>query len=443
MVNAFPEISRFKHELSNLDQHVLIGKHNYAIIYSPKGIPLDEKSVEQISELLSCRAYEDSSIRIMPDYHYGEECVIGTTMKVGKFVNPNHVGVDIGCGILTRLLPIIPIGINYESEKFLAEIDAVIKNQIPSGLIHHEETSSFYAEERKQIAEDLAGKFQHRFGMTDEDLVTYIKNQLGTLGGGNHFIEVGKSGYGGYYLSIHTGSRNLGYRTAKHYSKLCQPSNSFENEIEEKRRKLIRELKDQNRATDIPMELKKFNQSQGKALPVLVRETSQYDYYMADMKTCQEFAKKNRAMIADIIFKAFNIPVVESVDIDTPHNYINFDDMILRKGAIAAHKGEVVVIPMNMRDGIIVGTGKSNMAWNCSAPHGAGRVFSRAQAKKTFSMKDFRESMQGIYSTTVNKETLDECPMAYKDSDLVRDAISSTVEIIDVIRPIYNFKASQ
>ena len=395
---------------------------------------IEQKALDQINLLLEQEAFKDCKIRIMPDVHAGAGCVIGFTGNLGDKVIPNIVGVDIGCGMLCVELGKIDID--------LAALDDFIINNIPSGFEVHKA--------RKEKFEKLKDLKCFR-ELRD---TKRLKRSIGTLGGGNHFIEIDVDDEDNKYLVIHTGSRNLGKQVAEYYQELAkQILNYNKQEFFIERDKLIQEYKEQGRKQDIEKALvelrKKYQENCNKIPKDLAYLESQYrDDYLHDMRICQEFAFNNRLEIgASILVHLFsNIKVRDRESLnyfETVHNYISFEDNIVRKGAISAKKGEKVLIPINMRDGCIIGIGKGNDDWNCSAPHGAGRIMSRMEAKETLKMEEFKKEMDGIYTTSVCEETIDEAPMVYKPMQEIIDNIKDTVEIVKIIKPIYNFKAKE
>lgn len=398
----------------------LIGKCGNAKIFTDL---VEQKALDQISTLLDQDFISGSKIRIMPDVHAGAGCTIGTTMTIKDKCCPNLVGVDIGCGMRV---------IAFEKENLdLKELDRVIRECVPSGFnIHdseHRWAESTHLEELKCY--------------THVD-IERAKRSLGTLGGGNHFIEVDKDDDGNLYLVIHSGSRHLGLEVAGYYQDLAEKQvrgidkDSISN--------LIANLKVQGRQSEIADTLKKLRATENKAPKDLAYVSGDlFEDYIHDMKIIQNYASWNRFAIQTEIMS--NIDVCRTIIgmFETVHNYIDTNDMILRKGAVSAKDGELLLIPINMRDGSLLCRGKGNPDWNYSAPHGAGRLMSRSEAKKRFGMDEFSESMNGIYTTSVNVDTLDECPMAYKPIESIIDNIGDTVEIRKIIRPIYNFKASE
>ena len=392
---------------------------------------IDEEALKQINELLDQDAFKDSKVRIMPDVHAGKGCVIGFTGNLGNKVIPNIVGVDIGCGMLC-----IELG-NVELD--LEKIDNIIRNYVPSGRNVHEKTQSKFV--------DLEKLYCLKELKNNND---FLERSLGTLGSGNHFIEVDKDEDNNKYLVIHTGSRNLGKQVASIYQEKAIKYCSYKKEMQEEKEKIKLEYKKQGRKSEITAALidveKKYEGKTKLPIDLCYLEGENREKYLHDMKICQEFARNNRLCIAkQILFNYFNIDNLDNnfKYFETIHNYISFEDNIIRKGAIAARSGERVLIPMNMRDGCIIGIGKGNDDWNKSAPHGAGRIMSRNKAKETVRIDEYKNSMSGIYTTSVNEDTIDEAPMVYKPMQEIVDCIKDTVEIEKIIKPIYNFKASE
>ena len=414
---------------------------------------IEQEAINQIEELLSQDAFKDSKIRIMPDVHSGKGCVIGFTGDLGNKVIPNIVGVDIGCGMLCVELGNIDLD--------LEKLDSVIRQYVPSGLnVHEKQRYKFLELDQLYCLNELRNN-------------DWLEKSLGTLGGGNHFIEIDIDDEGNKYLVIHTGSRNLGKQVAEIYQNKAIEYCSYKKEMQEEKDKIIKEYKEQGRQKEIQNALIEINKKyEGKTkLPkdLCYLEGKLRDDYLHDMKLCQEFAKDNRLCIAkQILCNYFEVPyyqgtnsvrLIEEVNypafitqdyvkydfryFQTIHNYISYEDYIVRKGAISARMGEKVLIPMNMRDGCIIGFGKGNDDWNQSAPHGAGRIMSRMKAKEVLKMEDYKESMKNIYSTSINGSTIDEAPMAYKPMQEIIDCIGDTIEIEKIIKPIYNFKAGE
>lgn len=390
---------------------------------------IEPQALNQIYTLIKQPAFEDCKVRIMPDVHAGSGCVIGFTADLGDKVIPNIVGVDIGCGMLTVELGNIDID--------LVKLDEVIRKYVPNGRNVHETEDGF--------SESIINQLYCKDRLKNAD---WLKRSCGTLGGGNHFIEIDIDDNGDKYLVIHSGSRNIGKQVAEIYQQMAIDDLSGANNIEEETKKLVEDYKRTGRQKDIQRgiaELKRKFQpklSVPKELSYLTGEHR--EMYLHDMKLCQEFAKVNRITIADqILIHLFGHSSALYNTFETIHNYIEHDTNIVRKGAISAKEGETVLIPINMRDGCIIGRGKENADWNYSAPHGAGRIMSRSKAKETVSLEEFEQSMQGIYTTSVNWSTIDESPMAYKPIEEIVANIQDTVEIVKIIKPIYNFKASE
>lgn len=403
----------------------LKGKYNYAKIFADN---IDEKAEKQIIELCNQEFVQEGKIRIMPDVHAGAGCVIGFTANIGEKVIPNIVGVDIGCGMLTIELGKIDVD--------LARLDEIIRRYVPSGKNVHEGRVYKYP------------KLQELYCYRELKKAKWIERSIGTLGGGNHFIEVNVDKEDNKYLVIHSGSRNLGKQVAEYYQDLAIDICSGKEKYYEEREALIKSYKEAGRREEIQDELKKLNEKYNMLSPKFPKDlcylTGKYrDQYLHDMDTCQEYAKINREVMANIILDhLFNNDISNYSYFHTIHNYINFKDNIIRKGSISSYDGEKVLIPINMRDGSILGVGKGNEDWNFSAPHGAGRLMSRSKAKENLSLEEFKNVMKDVWTTSINEETLDEAPMAYKSIDDILKHIDPTVEIIDVIRPIYNFKAN-
>lgn len=401
------------------------GKYNTAKVFTDV---VDEKSLQQIQILCDQEFTEGSKIRLMPDVHAGAGCTIGTTMTIKDKIVPNLVGVDIGCGMETLM-----IHKDSEASKNFdpAILDTIIRKNIPCGY-------------------DVR-KFTHKY--VDEVEWDNIKGQysknrarlsLGTLGGGNHFIEADRDEEGNLYIVVHSGSRHAGLEIAEYYQEMAwrQLNGKTKADIDA----MIAELKAAGRQNEIEEKRQELNTQIRTSIPKDLAYVSGYlfDDYINDMRIMQHFAQLNRKAMIDVISIGLHLKKEEIIDqFTTIHNYIDTENMILRKGAVSSQKGEKLLIPINMRDGSLVCIGKGNDDWNCSAPHGAGRVMSRMKAKKTLSMEEFKAEMSGIYSTTVSKETLDEAPMAYKTMDDIVANIGPTADIVNVIKPIYNFKAAE
>ena len=444
----------------------LVGKYANAEIHS-KAKPLDT-AVNQIQSLINHPVAQGTTIRIMPDYHAGKGCVIGTTMKLNGRVSPSLVGVDIGCGVLCYKFEYKDLNLGF--------LDKYIRENIPHGRYNHEE----YSDLRQR--EWFNGENFHATGLDD----LKINKGLATLGGGNHFIEIGQDAEGYYYLFIHTGSRYLGAKVAKYYQDLAvehsrkqlvlansttideiseimgsrdaamyilygvvKPLTATEKVYniigKEIMKEFIERLKSAGRYGEIHTILQKLK---SEAKNITIEDESlcyltgeDYDHYLHDMELAQKYAKTNRMLIANQIMLALETQPIERFD--SIHNYIDVENGILRKGAISAQEGEKLLIPLNMRDGVIIGYGKGNPDWNYSAPHGAGRLVSRTASRKGLNMEDFREQMKEIFTTCVSDETLDESPDAYKPIEHILDVIGESVDIEQIVKPIYNFKATE
>ena len=396
------------------------GKVNTAICYANI---VEDEAVEQIRRMCDYPFTEGSKIRIMPDVHAGKGCTIGTTMTVIDKAVPNIVGVDLGCGMYT---------VNLGHDEIDLERFDEAAHFIPSG---------FDVWEGRQERFDLLRLCCYR----DLKDSKRIERSLGSLGGGNHFIEIDRAKDGTNYLVIHSGSRNLGKQVAEIYQQLAIDLNKGKDELFRQKDEIIRTYKEQGRRKEIQAVLKELMSSWHEKEASMPEDLCflygrYFDDYLHDVEICQEFARRNREKMAEAILGRMGIAGGEAFH--TIHNYIDTSEMILRKGAIAAHAGERVLIPINMRDGSVLAVGKGNPEWNYSAPHGAGRIMSRKTAMASLSMDEYRKTMEGIYTTSVNEATLDEAPMAYKSLDDIIDVISETVDVIDVMKPIYNFKAS-
>jgi len=400
------------------------GKYNTAKVFTDN---IEDEAIEQLKELCRQPFVEGCKVRIMPDTHKGASCVIGFTADLGDKVIPNIVGVDIGCGMLTMNLGKIELD--------LEKLDNIIHEYVPSGMNVHEGRTVRFSELQKL-------KCYRSLTNTKR-----IERSIGTLGGGNHFIEINEGADGTKYLVIHSGSRNLGTQVANVYQNLAIDICSGKGDYYIKREKIIQEYKAEGRRKEIQKALKELGVLYDNLMPTYPRElcflSGQYrEDYLYDMNICQEYAILNRNTMADIILKKLlGKGFDEFESFTTTHNYINFKDNIIRKGAISAYKDEKVLIPLNMRDGSIIAIGKGNSDWNYSAPHGAGRIMSRTKAKQKVNLEEFKASMEGIFTTSVTEATIDEAPMAYKPKEEIIQNISETVEIIEIIKPIYNFKA--
>lgn len=396
------------------------GKYNSAKVFTDV---VEDSAIAQVKELCDQEFVRNEKIRIMPDAHAGAGCVIGTTMTITDKIVPNLVGVDIGCGMETVRVK----GRHIE----LMQLDKLIYHTIPSGF----------------DIRDTAHRYAEQIDLTELKCAKYVnldraEKSLGTLGGGNHFIEADKDDDNNIYIVVHSGSRHLGVEVAKYYQEMGYKqlvSEYVTNKDDEN--KLIEELKAQGRQQDIQNEIIKLRS--GKTVPVpkhLAYVSGElFKDYIHDMRIVQKFAELNRKAMMDEILKGMSLKAEEQFT--TIHNYIDAENMILRKGSVSAQSGEKLIIPINMRDGSLICLGKGNLDWNCSAPHGAGRLMSRSAARESFTVSEFKKQMKGIYSTSVCSGTLDECPMAYKGMDDIVNNIGDTAEILNIIKPIYNFKA--
>ena len=396
---------------------------------------IEQEAVDQINLLLEQESFKNCKVRIMPDVHAGKGCVIGFTADLGDKVIPNIVGVDIGCGMLC-----VELG-NIDLE--LELLDKVINENIPAGR-----------NIREQKLIDFS-PINDLYCLRELRETKKFNRAIGTLGGGNHFIEVDVDEEGNKYLVIHTGSRNLGKQVADYYQNLAIELCSGKEEMFKRREEIINTYKEQGRKSEIQKALKELEKEYKQNKPELPNELcyltgKDREKYLHDMKICQEYASLNRLQIAkEILMNYFQLTFVPEIEyppvmndiFETIHNYISFEDNIVRKGAIRANKGERVIIPINMRDGSIIAVGKENEDWNNSAPHGAGRLMSRHKAKEMFKLEEFKKAMADIYSTSILEETIDEAPFVYKPMQEIIDNIKDTVEIEKIIKPIYNFKA--
>lgn len=395
----------------------LKGKYNEAKIFTDA---VDEASVSQVLLLLNQEFTNGSRIRLMPDIHAGAGCTIGTTMTITDKIVPNLVGVDIGCGMETVRI----------KEKHIEpqKLDKLIYEKIPSGFNIREKAHRYINE------------------IELEELYCYkeinplrAEKSLGTLGGGNHFIEADKDEEGNIYIVVHSGSRHLGLEVANYYQN--EGYNALNGSAKQDIERLISELKAQGKEKNIQKSITALKNTKRTNIPKQLAyvEGELFDRYIHDMKIVQKYAELNRQAMTDEIIKGMKLHIEEQFT--TVHNYIDTKAMILRKGSVSAEKGEKLLIPINMRDGSLLCIGKGNEDWNKSAPHGAGRLMSRGAAKESFTVSEFKKQMEGIYTTSVNKDTLDECPMAYKGMGDIMNNIGDTADIERIIKPIYNFKA--
>jgi len=410
---------------------VIHGKYNDAKVFTDN---CDNATVAQVTNLLNQGCVEGSRIRIMPDCHAGAGCVIGTTMTIRDKVIPNLVGVDIGCGMLATKLK--------EKRIDLPKFDSVSQAEIPSGM-RMRSTQHTLAEEVS--AEELACYHQPGCHVSPE----VFDRSIGTLGGGNHFWELDRDEEGSIWLVVHTGSRRSGKDVAEYYQKQAYDSlnglgEKRKADIAARREAFIAQVKSEGREKELSKLLSEWQASMKEAEVIVPYEVawcegSLFDDYIHDMKIMQRYARLNRRAITETILKKCKLHAVDQFE--TVHNYIDTDRMILRKGSVSAMAGEQLLIPINMRDGALICRGKGNPDWNESAPHGAGRLISRTEARLSISMKDYKEAMSGIYTTCVNRGTLDESPFAYKPMDEIVANIEPTAEIVSRLKPIYNFKA--
>lgn len=395
------------------------GKYNSAIVMTDQ---IEEECVGQLVTLCSQEIFKDSQIRIMPNCHAGKGCVVGFTASIKDRIIPNLVGVDISCSISTYKLDV--------KEVDFEQLDNVIRKYVPSGMSIRSTVSKLVSDNLKAKIEKVCQE------IGDENGYNRHLKSIGTLGGGNHFLELNKDKDGYLWLSVHCGSRNFGKKICDfHQDKAIKV---YQDRIDAKRVFALSQIPPKERQDWIK------NYIDSDKLPPELRylDGEDLDLYVEHMKVAEEFATVNHQVIVHEICSHMGWNVVDSIF--THHNYIEFlgnREMIIRKGAISAKKGERVIIPLNMKDGSIVGIGKGNEEWNQSAPHGAGRVLSRGKAKSVLSVEEFQDKMKDVWSSCVSESTLDESPMAYKDMNVIIDAIGETVDIVDRIIPIYNFKA--
>lgn len=400
----------------------LNGKFGSAVVYTDS---VEEDAKEQIVRLLDMPYAAGAKVRIMPDVHAGAGCVIGFTADLGDAAVPDLVGVDIGCGMLT-------VSLGRTCPDF-SELDRVIRARIPAGR-----------EVREDVLEEFP--FEELFcfrALRDRDR---LKRSLGSLGGGNHFIEVEKSGEGEYFLVIHTGSRNLGKQVAEYYQARAVSLVHGKERLGKETDALIQKYRAEGRERELSGALRKLKRELRKdGVPDSLCHLTgrEKEDYLHDMALCQRFAASNRAHIADLILGAFSRSLSDAKRFETVHNYIETETNLVRKGAVSAKAGERLLIPINMRDGSLLCVGKGNPDWNFSAPHGAGRAYGRRAARDRFTVEQFRAEMAGVFSTSVSEKTIDECPMAYKSMDDIVRFLSPTAEIEKILTPVYNFKAGE
>lgn len=395
------------------------GKYNTATIYTDN---IEEAAYSQVLNLMNQKFAKGSKFAIMPDCHAGAGCVIGLTMKVVDKVVPNLVGVDIGCGML-----VVKVDKSFKFD--LEKVDRIWHEDIPSGMNWRTKKHKFA--DRAKI-EDIIATVN----------VEKLKFSVGTLGGGNHFGEINVDDDGAHYIVIHSGSRHLGIEVCRHYQNLAI---KYHKALKKSDLSVIEQLKKEGRQSEIAAVLKASRNAQ-PSIPddLAYLEGQQLEYYLHDMKIAQEYAIWNREAMLDVLLQGLGIGRDEILEkFCTIHNYIDIDNRILRKGAISLQKDETAIIPMNMRDGSLIVRGKGNPEWNFSGPHGAGRLMSRSKAKESLSVDEFRQSMDGIFTTCVGKSTIDESPMAYKPMDEIIRNIQDTAEVVKIIKPVYNFKAAE
>lgn len=397
----------------------VVGAFNTAICYTGE---LEEAAAGQIKAVCDQPAFIDTKIRIMPDVHAGMGCTIGTTMTITDKIVPGMVGVDIGCGMETVRIA--------EKEIDFAKLDTLVRAQIPCG----------------RNVRDTPHPLNAQIDLTQLRCSPYAnlsraQCSIGTLGGGNHFIEVDRSGNGDLFIVVHSGSRHIGNEVAKYYQD--EGRKAFWGGARHQIDAAVAELKAQGRFQEIQPTIGRLRKEHAIPIPrdLAYVEGRLFDDYIHDMKIIQHFAILNRKAMMDVILSGMGLTPVEQFT--TIHNYIDTDHMILRKGAVAAYAGQKLLIPINMRDGSLICIGKGNPNWNCSAPHGAGRLMSRKEAFRRLSLDEYRKEMEGVYTTCVDRATLDEAPMAYKGMDEIVSHIGPTVEIVERIIPVYNFKAAE
>ena len=395
------------------------GLHNTALCYTPA---LEATAAEQIRSVCDQAAFAGCKIRIMPDVHAGKGCTIGTTMTIRDKIVPSMVGVDIGCGMETVRLA--------EKEIDFAALDALIRKEIPCG------------ENIRREEHPLNNEINlYQLRCSPYVSIERAKRSIGTLGGGNHFIEVDRGENGDLYLVVHSGSRHLGTQVCQYYQDQGRLAmwGGARHQIDE----LIAEYRSAGRWQEIQSAIDELRREHPISIPkdLAYVEGKLFDDYIHDMRITQHFAVLNRKAMTDVILRGMGLTKVE--EFTTIHNYIDTEKMILRKGSVSAEAGEKLLIPINMRDGSLICVGRGNEEWNCSAPHGAGRIMSRKQALAQLSMEEYAAEMEGIWSSCVVKNTLDESPMAYKPLDEIVSEIGPTAEIVERIRPVYNFKAAE
>ena len=395
------------------------GEYAEAVIFTEA---VEDTALSQIKKLCNQRAFKDTKIRVMPDVHAGAGCVIGFTAELKERVVPNLIGVDIGCGVIS--VRIGNVDIDFDA------LDYFIRHNIPSGFKINKHPLNIPSEMKNEIKE-----------LSKKTGTKYERNVLsmGSLGGGNHFIEIGEDGQGVKWLMIHSGSRNFGLQIAQYHQK--KAVRYCEGKLKEIHRKVSESVHIANKQSrksfidECRHALAEYDVERSLAF----LEGDDLEEYLHDMRIAQRYASLNRRLMAEKICSFLKVGMEDSFE--TVHNYINFQDKIIRKGAVSAKAGERLIIPFNMRDGSILAIGRGNMDWNLSAPHGAGRLMSRKKAKSSVSLEEFKRSMEGIYTTCVGMKTIDESPFVYKSIEEIVDKVKETVEIVDIIKPVYNYKA--
>ena len=379
---------------------------------------IEAEAMKQIEDMATSEAYRDCKIRIMPDCHAGKGCTVGTVIQTAGKVVPNTIGVDIGCGMF-----VVELG---KKDINLSLLDRIINESVPSGFDVHEQP------QLKEMSPFMSRRLHHLYESIPVFDLDYIKRSLGTLGGGNHFIELDEDEQGCKYLVVHSGSRNLGVKVCNYFQNLAKKNVNRREE----RKRIIEDLKKYGLEKEINNTLRRL----GNVPPDLAYlEGKDLGDYNFAAHVCQDFAYENRLNIASTILRGLEL--LHNGFFTTVHNYFNIHSGIIRKGAVRAEKDEQLIIPLNMRDGSLICRGKGNEDWLCSAPHGAGRLMSRNRAKETLSMDEYRQQMHDIYSTSVCESTIDESPMAYKSAEEIESLIADTVDVVKRIKPIYNFKA--
>jgi RNA-splicing ligase RtcB len=418
---------------------ILKGEYTDASVFAET---IDAETLRQIREIINQRFMERSKVAIMPDAHAGAGICIGFTATLNGKVVPNFVGVDIGCGVASRCI---------KNDIVFKTLDFVIRGSIPYGMNNNKTYDEHEIQEAIDQTDGIPENILYRVGQTAIKVYggkggdNRVYRQFGSLGGGNHFIAVNETSDGEKWLTVHSGSRNFGLTIARYHQDIARKNHGTSKNYKEQIVKIIRETP----KGDVEKKLSEFRASQPETTSVGIAylEGEDAENYFSDMETAQWFAKINRRMIINRIMKAMRIkPVKHDLNfVETVHNYIDFEDRIMRKGAVRAHEGENLLIPLSMKDGVLFCKGKGNPDWNRSAPHGAGRLMSRTQAKTTLTVSEYKRQMAeaGVWSTCIGKETLDESPMAYKDSTEIKRNIEDAVEILDHWKEVYNFKAAE